>query len=73
MRELTLVQAGQSVERAVSRDVAPAAVERELQRLLAENAPLARANHPPIQDGTDPRDARRTDDPEHARHGSAER
>lgn len=41
MRELVLVQEGQSVDRTVSRDAAAAAVERELERLLVANAPLA--------------------------------
>jgi RNA polymerase sigma-70 factor, ECF subfamily len=41
MRELILVQPGQSIEGTVSRDAAAEAVQRELERLLAENAPLA--------------------------------
>jgi RNA polymerase sigma-70 factor (ECF subfamily) len=41
MRELVLVQPGQSIEGTVSRDAAAEAVRRELERLLAENAPLA--------------------------------
>jgi RNA polymerase sigma-70 factor, ECF subfamily len=41
MRELVLVQPGQSIEGTVSRDAAADALRRELERLLTENAPLA--------------------------------
>jgi RNA polymerase sigma-70 factor, ECF subfamily len=41
MRELALVQPGQLVERTMPPDAAAEATRRELERLLAENAPLA--------------------------------
>jgi len=41
MRELVLVQPGQSLESTVSPDAAAEPVPHELERLLAENAPLA--------------------------------
>ena len=41
MRELVLVQPGQLVERTMPPDSAAEATRRELERLLAENAPLA--------------------------------
>jgi RNA polymerase sigma-70 factor, ECF subfamily len=41
MRELVLVQPGQSIEGTVPRDASGEAVRRELEQLLTENAPLA--------------------------------
>ena len=41
MWELVLVQPGQSIEDTVPRDGGAAAARRDLERLLAENAPLA--------------------------------
>ncbi len=41
MRELVLIHAGQSLETTASPEAATEMVRRELERLLAENAPLA--------------------------------
>ncbi len=41
MRELALIQQGQPIEHAISQNDMAEAVRRELERLLAENAPLA--------------------------------